>query len=125
ESVLKTAEEIYNLPSLTDRDRDANDVLGAFNFAQKPLAPLVLKTRSCAPGFSKAQLPIFTRGMLSQTVTSMLHLSLDQLRQLRTQYTLGDIADQQHVKRNALAYQVTWNYYQLTLNAQFLGYITQ
>ncbi|MGH2347731.1 MAG: alkaline phosphatase family protein, partial [Chloroflexota bacterium] len=92
ESVLKTTEEIYKLPSLTNRDRDANDLLDVFNFAQKPIAPFVLKPRSCSSGFSKAQFPIFARGSFSQTVTAMLHLSLDQLRQLHTKYTLGQIA---------------------------------
>ncbi|MGH2391042.1 MAG: phospholipase C [Chloroflexota bacterium] len=124
ESVLKTTEEIYKLPSLTNRDRDANDLLDVFNFAQKPIAPFVLKPRSCSSGFSKAQFPIFARGSFSQTVTAMLHLSLDQLRQLHTKYTLGQIAAQRHVKRTDLAYQVKWVYYALTTNAQFLGIIT-
>jgi phospholipase C len=42
ESVLKTAEELYKLPSLTDRDRTANDILDAFDFSQAPTAPFIL-----------------------------------------------------------------------------------
>ena len=55
ESVLKTAEEIYKLPSLTARDRNAHDLLDAFDFSGKPAPPLLLHTRSCSAGFSKAQ----------------------------------------------------------------------
>ena len=47
-SVLRFMEVLYGLPSLTRRDHTANDLLGAFNFAQAPRAPLVLKERDCA-----------------------------------------------------------------------------
>lgn len=41
-SPLKLIEERYGLPPLTKRDARANDMLGCFNFRQKPLPPLMI-----------------------------------------------------------------------------------
>jgi phospholipase C len=48
-SVLKQGEEWFNLPSLGTRDSlpQTNDFSGAFDFTQKPLAPVVLTSRTC------------------------------------------------------------------------------
>lgn len=46
-SVLKTIEEAFNLPPLTERDLEANDLNDSFDFTQPPLAPLILQPRSC------------------------------------------------------------------------------
>lgn len=46
-SVLKTIEEAFDLPPLTTRDAEANDLYDNFNFAQAPLSPLVLQPRAC------------------------------------------------------------------------------
>ena len=46
-SVLKLVERVFGLPSLTARDRRADDMLSAFDFHQTPLAPLVLRPRAC------------------------------------------------------------------------------
>ncbi|HEV2117952.1 MAG TPA: alkaline phosphatase family protein [Terriglobales bacterium] len=46
-SVLKFAEEDFNLPALTDRDANANDMLDSFDFNQQPRPPLLLTPRSC------------------------------------------------------------------------------
>ena len=46
-SILKFIEERYNLPYLTNRDANANDMLDSFDFTQTPLSPVVLNTRSC------------------------------------------------------------------------------
>ena len=46
-SFLKTVEERFGLPQLTDRDADANDLTDSFNFTQPPLPPLVLSQRTC------------------------------------------------------------------------------
>ena len=46
-SMLRFAERIHRLPWLTARDRDADDLLGAFDFSQPPRAPLVLAERDC------------------------------------------------------------------------------
>jgi phospholipase C len=46
-SVLKFIEERFDLPPLTERDQDANDFIDSFDFAQTPLAPLVLTPMPC------------------------------------------------------------------------------
>ena len=47
ESVAKFIEERFQLPALTDRDANADDMLDSFNFFQTPQAPFILKTRQC------------------------------------------------------------------------------
>lgn len=46
-SVLKFAEEAFNLQPLTGRDAVANDILDSFDFDQPPRPPLLLTPRSC------------------------------------------------------------------------------
>ena len=46
-SVLKFAERTFGLPTLTQRDAEANDLMDAFDFGQTPLPPLILKPRKC------------------------------------------------------------------------------
>jgi phospholipase C len=46
-SILKTIETLFALPSLTQRDAQANDLLDALDFAQPPRSPLILQTRTC------------------------------------------------------------------------------
>lgn len=47
-SMLRFAEDELNLPTLTARDKAANDMMDAFNFTQQARAPLVLHQRSCS-----------------------------------------------------------------------------
>ncbi len=42
ESMLKFIEWRFNIPSLTNRDRNANNILNAFNFSQKPQSPHII-----------------------------------------------------------------------------------
>lgn len=49
-SILRYVEDKYNLPHLTQYDRNAASIAGSLDFAQKPLAPLILKPRTCPPG---------------------------------------------------------------------------
>jgi phospholipase C len=51
-SFLAFVEKRFGLPALTQRDRVANNMLDSFDFTQRPLAPLTLKTRFC-PHFSR------------------------------------------------------------------------
>ncbi len=53
-SFLKFAEERFNLPALTERDANANDMLDSFDFNQAPLSPLILQTRHCPPASTTA-----------------------------------------------------------------------
>jgi phospholipase C len=46
-SVLRFIEKLHGLPALTARDRQANDLLGTFDFEQAPRRPLVLQPRDC------------------------------------------------------------------------------
>jgi phospholipase C len=48
DSISRFFEQDFNLPSLTDRDRKATSMLSSFDFHQKPLPPLLLKTRTCS-----------------------------------------------------------------------------
>ena len=48
-SVLKLIETVFDLPALTERDANANDLLTAFDFEQAPNPPLVLEERECPP----------------------------------------------------------------------------
>ena len=47
-SILKFIETVFELPSLTQRDRKANDMLQAFAFHRPPRAPSVLPLRDCS-----------------------------------------------------------------------------
>lgn len=49
-SVVRSMEDLFHLPRLTDFDRNANSLTGAFDFAQAPLAPVLLKERRCPAG---------------------------------------------------------------------------
>jgi phospholipase C len=46
-SILKFAEKTFSLPQMTSRDKAANDMMDAFDFAQTPLNPLLLKQHKC------------------------------------------------------------------------------
>ena len=47
-SVLKMIETIWDLPSLTERDRRSSDMLDLFDFDQEPIAPLLREQRDCS-----------------------------------------------------------------------------
>ena len=44
-SILAFLERLYHLPPLTRRDREANDLMNAFDFHREPLPPLILEPR--------------------------------------------------------------------------------
>ena len=49
-SVLRFIEQVFELPSLNERDGNADDMLDAFDFTQAPRPPLILEPRSCPEG---------------------------------------------------------------------------
>ena len=53
-SLLKFAETIFGLPTLTARDATANDMTDMFDFSQTPLPLLILTPRSCSPASQTA-----------------------------------------------------------------------
>ncbi len=46
-SVLRFIETVFDLPPLTERDANTNDMLSAFDFSAQPREPLVLEPRDC------------------------------------------------------------------------------
>jgi phospholipase C len=48
-SILKLIETVFDLPTLTRRDRVANDLLDAFDFSGHPREKLILPERNCPP----------------------------------------------------------------------------
>ena len=51
-SMLHFVEDELGLPTLTNRDKRANNMLDAFDFAQSPRAPLILQQRICKAAFA-------------------------------------------------------------------------
>ncbi len=49
-SMLRFAEDELGLPTLTDRDKGANNMMKAFDFTQTPRRPVILHPRSCVVG---------------------------------------------------------------------------
>ncbi len=50
-SMLRFAEDELGLPTLTNRDKAANDMMGAFDFNQSPRSTLILQQRRCHIAF--------------------------------------------------------------------------
>ena len=48
-SVLRFIETIFDLPPMTSRDANTNDMLGAFDFTDPPRSALILQPRTCPP----------------------------------------------------------------------------
>jgi phospholipase C len=46
-SLLSFTEKVFNLPPLTQRDKNADDLMEMFDFTQQPLSPLILTPRKC------------------------------------------------------------------------------
>jgi phospholipase C len=57
-SVLRFIETIFDVAPLTTRDANANDMLGAFDFSQAPLPPLLLHQRACPKGPAPPSEPV-------------------------------------------------------------------
>jgi phospholipase C len=51
-SFLAFVEKRFGLPALTKRDQAANNMLDSFDFDQRPLPPLILRSRTC-PHFTR------------------------------------------------------------------------
>lgn len=74
-SVLKFIEERFNLPALSSRDTEANDITDSFNFNQTPLSPLILGERQC-PLVSAAQMALGTGTINSSSGSIVRHLDI-------------------------------------------------
>ena len=76
-SFMKIVEERFNLPSLTQRDANASDMLDSFDFTQTPLSPLLLNQRSCPVLSPKSTLSFYVpqavgapSGVMTATITN-------------------------------------------------------
>ena len=49
-SILRYIEDKYGLPALTSYDRNARSIVGALDFNQTPIPPLIVQQRTCPPG---------------------------------------------------------------------------
>jgi phospholipase C len=121
-SILKTVEEWAGVAQMSPYDRAASDVFGAFNFAQKPAAPLVLSTRACAAGISLADYRRYLPAAVEQDITWTLGLSRAQVVKLHATQTLGQIAARQHVSTATLQANLKYTVFALTfaVNVQHL-----
>ena len=102
ESILKTFEEIANVPLLSARDRTLPDTLDSFDFNQRPAPPLILPQRSCPAGPTKAQFERYLPAALTQAITHMLRLSTTEIQRRHAAQTLAQIAADQKVPLSAL-----------------------
>jgi phospholipase C len=46
-SVLRFIEQVFELPAMTDRDANSDDMMSAFDFTQDPRPPVLLEPRTC------------------------------------------------------------------------------
>ncbi len=58
DSILRFIEDDFSLPSLTARDRTAPSIITSLNISQHPLAPLILKARTCPASARKIHLTV-------------------------------------------------------------------
>lgn len=124
ESILATAEEIFDLPAMTSRDRLASDTLDAFDFNQKPSPPLILHTRSCSAGFSRADYSRDLPAALTQTLQYTLRMTMQAILTAHKTETLGQILVQQKVSRLTYVTAMAFTINNLTSAALQLGYLT-
>ncbi len=96
ESVLKTFEEIANLPPLTDRDRNARDILGAFDF-DRAAPSLIMSQPACAAHPSPAQYARDLPAALTQAVVHTLGLTIADVAARHRMLTLAQIAASRQV----------------------------
>lgn len=125
ESVLKTFEEIANIPPLTERDRSAHDLLDSFDFAQQPAAPLILQRRTCTLVPPEVRFQRFLPSALTQALTYTLKLSLPALQQRHTTRTLTQIAADQKVAAATLTRAMNDAVTQFAFSEELLGYATR
>jgi phospholipase C len=123
-SILKTVEELEGVAPLTQYDRAATDVLDAFDFAQKPAAPLALNVRSCPSGISMADYTQYLPTAVAQTITHTLGLSSAQIVKLHAHETLAQIAAARKVSTSTLQANLAYTLRALTFAVNVPQYIS-
>src|SRR5919204_1373716 len=125
QSVLRTFEELADLPPLTARDRTAHDLLDSFDFRQRPAPPLVLTPQRCPALPSKAQFGRYLPAALAQAVVHTLGVSMAEVQRRHATATLAQIAAQQHVPLANLARALRAVVYDYATSLTLFGYVTR
>jgi phospholipase C len=125
DSVLRTFEELADLPPLTARDRAAPDLLDSFDFSQRPAPPLLLTPRRCPAVPSKAQFERYLPAALAQATVHTLGVSMAEVQRRHATATLAQIAAQQHVTLADLAKALRAVVYDYVGSMELLHYATR
>ena len=125
ESVLKTFEELADLPPLTARDRAAHDLLDSFDFTQRPAPPLVLTPRRCPALPSKAQFARYLPAALAQATVHTLGVSMAEVQRRHATATLAQIAAHQHITLADLTKALRAVVYDYVGSMELLHYATR
>ena len=107
-SILKTAEEIEALPPLATRDRAAHDTLDSFDFAQRSTPPLLLKSRTCPSGISKADYARYVPAAVAQTLVATLGLGRGEIIVRHAKQTLAQIAADRKVSAATITARIRY-----------------
>ncbi len=94
-SVLKFIEELFNLPSLTQRDQNANDMMDSFNFNQNPLPPVILQSQTCPYDASSMNFQPQQVGTTSPVYTLTFTNQMNKNDTLKSVQVTGDYAQSQ------------------------------
>ena len=124
DSVLRTFEELTDLPPLTARDRAARDLLDSFDFTQRPAPPLILHPRPCPALPTKAQFERYLPAALAQAVVHRLGVSMAEVQRRHARFTLAQIAAQQHVALADLVKALRAVVYDYATSLNLFGYVT-
>ncbi len=124
-SVLKTIEELADLPPLTGNDRAAHDTLDLFAFQQRPAAPLVLTTHACPAVPTKARFQRYLPAALTQALTHTLRLSLAEIQRRHRTQTLAQIAATQLVPLIAVSRALNDAVIAYANSGELLAYVTR
>lgn len=125
DSVLKTFEEVANVPALTNRDRTAHDLLDSFDFNQQPAPPYILPRRSCTLIPPKTQFQHVLPAALRQAITHTLGMSLAAVQRRHATQTLARIAAERHISLATLARAMNDAVGEFVLGEELLGYATR
>ncbi len=96
ESVLKTAETLWNLPALTKTDRAASSLLDTMDFKQAPARPYILHPRGCQAAVTPALYHTILDQQLQRVLSQQVGLPMAKIESLHQHATLSAIAQQQH-----------------------------
>ncbi len=89
-SLLRFAETVFRLPSLSPLDHQANDMLNAFDFHQAPSSPLLLHQHSCPELPTRPHFRWYAAGGIGLGVLGMIVAGLSSAWAVRRRPSLAD-----------------------------------